>query len=73
MCIAYLAQSYPPMVSGASIAVQGLSTEMAERGHQVLTLTASDRPSPFSSFNTHPQQFSLTQSILIIFSNTSPL
>src|SRR5512143_3698096 len=48
MKIALLAQSYPPMVSGAAIFVQTLAEGMARRGHQVLVLTASDRPSGYS-------------------------
>jgi 1,2-diacylglycerol 3-alpha-glucosyltransferase len=47
MKIALLAQSYPPMVSGASIFVQTLAEHMARRGHQVLVITASDRPSAY--------------------------
>lgn len=42
MRIAYLTQSYPPMVSGASLAVQMLAEGMAMRGHDVLVLTSSD-------------------------------
>ena len=42
MRIAYLSQSYPPMVSGASLAVQMLAEGMAKRGHDVLVLTSSD-------------------------------
>ena len=47
MRIAYVCQSYPPMVSGASIAVQRLAHGMAERGHAVLVLAASDRGRPY--------------------------
>ena len=43
MRIAYLAQSYPPMVSGAAIVAEKLAREMAQRGHQVLVITASDK------------------------------
>jgi len=43
MRIAYLTQSYPPMISGAAIAVEQLAKEMAGRGHQVLVIAASDR------------------------------
>ena len=46
MRIAYVCQSYPPMVSGASIAVQQLARGMAERGHAVLVLAASDQGRP---------------------------
>ncbi|HVF26282.1 MAG TPA: glycosyltransferase [Anaerolineales bacterium] len=47
MRIAYLAQSYPPMVSGAAIVAEKLASEMAERGHQVLVLAASDKDQPY--------------------------
>jgi len=43
MRIAYITQSYPPMVSGASLVVQSLAENMADRGHKVLVLAASDR------------------------------
>jgi len=43
MRIAYLSQSYPPMVSGAALAVQQLAEGMAARGHQILVLAASER------------------------------
>ena len=43
MRIAYITQSYPPMVSGASLVVQNLAENMASRGHKVLVLAASDR------------------------------
>ncbi len=45
--IAYLTQSYPPMVSGAAITVERLAAGMAGRGHQVLVLAASDEPWPY--------------------------
>lgn len=51
MRIAYLTQSYPPMVSGASLAVQMLAEGMAERGHQVLVLTSSDNDEPYTQRN----------------------
>jgi glycosyltransferase involved in cell wall biosynthesis len=47
MKIAHLAQSYPPMVSGASIFVQTLAEHMAHRGHHVLVITASNLPSAY--------------------------
>lgn len=47
MRIAYLSQSYPPMISGASFAVQSLAENMAQCGHQVLVLTSSDLPEPY--------------------------
>jgi len=43
MRIAYITQSYPPMVSGASFAVGHLAKGMAARGHRVLVITASER------------------------------
>ncbi|HJR78460.1 MAG TPA: glycosyltransferase, partial [Anaerolineales bacterium] len=43
MRIAYLTQSYPPMISGAAIVVEGLARAMANRGHQVLVIAASER------------------------------
>lgn len=48
MRIAYLTQSYPPMVSGASLAVQMLAEGMVEHGHQVLVLTSSDKDEPYT-------------------------
>jgi len=43
MKIAYITQSYPPMISGASIVVEKLATGMAARGHSVFVLAASDK------------------------------
>ena len=43
MRIAYVCQSYPPMISGASLAVQRLAEGMAARDHVVLVMTASER------------------------------
>jgi 1,2-diacylglycerol 3-alpha-glucosyltransferase len=48
MRIAYVGQSYPPMVSGAAIVVQRLAHGMVERGHTVLVLAASDRGRPYA-------------------------
>lgn len=42
MRIAYLTQPYPPMISGASIAAEQLAKGMAERGHEILVIAASD-------------------------------
>ncbi len=42
MRIAYLTQPYPPMVSGAAIVAEHLAREMAQRGHEVLVIAASD-------------------------------
>ena len=47
MRIAFLAQSYPPMVSGAAIVAKQLAQGMAERGHRVLVIAASDRGAPY--------------------------
>ncbi len=43
MRIAYIAQSYPPMISGAAMFAQQLAEGMAQRGHQVLVIAASDK------------------------------
>ena len=43
MRIAYICQSYPPMISGASLVVQRLAEGMAVRGHVVLVMTASEK------------------------------
>lgn len=43
MKIAYLTQSYPPMVSGAALIAERLAKEMAARRHKVLVIAASDR------------------------------
>jgi glycosyltransferase involved in cell wall biosynthesis len=42
MRIAYLTQSYPPMISGAALVVENLATGMAASGHEVLVIAASD-------------------------------
>lgn len=42
MHIAYLTQSYPPMVSGAAIFARQVATAMADRGHGVMVLAASE-------------------------------
>lgn len=42
MRIAYLTQSYPPMISGAALVVENLAKGMAALGHQVLVIAASD-------------------------------
>ena len=47
MRIAFLTQSYPPMVSGAAIIAKQLAQAMAERGHHVLVIAASDRGAPY--------------------------
>ncbi len=43
MRIAYICQSYPPMVSGAALMAQRLAEGMTRRGHTVLVIAASDR------------------------------
>lgn len=50
MRIAYLTQSYPPMISGAAIMVERLAKSMAGRGHPVLVLAASDKSYPYASY-----------------------
>ena len=47
MRIAYLTQSYPPMVSGAAIFGERLAKEMTKRGHQVLVIASSDKDQPY--------------------------
>jgi len=42
MRIAYLTQSYPPMISDAALDVEGLAKAIAERGHEVLVIAAGD-------------------------------
>ena len=43
MKLAFLTQSYPPMVSGASLFAGQLAKGMANRGYTVLVIAASDR------------------------------
>jgi 1,2-diacylglycerol 3-alpha-glucosyltransferase len=47
MRIVYLTQSYPPMISGAALFAQQVAEAMAQRGHQVLVIAASDRDHPY--------------------------
>lgn len=47
MRIAYLTQSYPPMISGAAISARQIAESMAKRGHQVLVIAASEREHPY--------------------------
>lgn len=42
MRIAYLNQSYPPMISGAAIIVERLALQMSGRGHPTLVIAASN-------------------------------
>ena len=50
MRIAYLTQSYPPMISGAAIFAQKAAQAMAQRGHQVLVIAASDRERSYQTY-----------------------
>jgi len=50
MRIAYLTQSYPPMISGAAISAQQNAEAMAQRGHQVLVIAASDREYAYHTY-----------------------
>jgi len=50
MRIAYLTQSYPPMISGAALVVQQLAETMAKRGHQVLVIAASDKEHAYHTY-----------------------
>jgi len=43
MKIAYITQSYSPMISGAAIIVERLAVGMSERGHACLVLAASEK------------------------------
>ncbi|MGD9093136.1 MAG: glycosyltransferase, partial [Anaerolineales bacterium] len=45
MRIAYISQSYPPMVSGAAIVAKRLAENMHARGHSVLVISASEKGS----------------------------
>ena len=47
MRIAYLTQSYPPMISGAALVVEQLAKGMAGSGHKVLVIAASDTSSTY--------------------------
>lgn len=47
MRIVYLTQSYPPMISGAALFAQQVAEAMAQHGHQVLVIAASDRDDPY--------------------------
>lgn len=54
MRIAYVGQSYPPMISGASIVVQRLANGISKRGHAVLVITASDLGKSYMTHSTGP-------------------
>lgn len=47
MRIVYLTQSYPPMISGAALFAQQVAEAMAQRGHHILVIAASDRDDPY--------------------------
>ena len=49
MKIAYLCQSYPPMISGAALVVQRLAHGIANAGHEVTVLCASDETRSYKS------------------------
>lgn len=51
MRIAHLTQSYPPMISGASLMVAQLAQEMMNHGHDVLVIAASDREYAYTQIN----------------------
>jgi len=51
MKIAYITQSYPPMISGASLVVKSLADGMAARGHSVLVIAASDKGRAYTTIN----------------------
>jgi len=51
MRIAYLTQSYPPMVSGAAISAKQIAETMAQQGHKVLVLAASDREYAYNVYS----------------------
>lgn len=48
MRIAYLTQPYPPMISGAAIVAEYLAKEMANRGHDVLVIAASEKEQAYT-------------------------
>jgi 1,2-diacylglycerol 3-alpha-glucosyltransferase len=54
MKIAYLTQSYPPMISGAALVVQRQAQGMANAGHDVIVLCASDK---VMSYRSHSENF----------------
>ena len=53
MKIAYLSQSYPPMISGAAIVVERLALQMSGRGHPTLVLAASNIRPPYTTEKDH--------------------
>jgi len=51
MKIAYVCQSYFPMVSGAALVIQRLAEGIAARGHSVMVLTSSDQRRAYTEDN----------------------
>ena len=49
MKIAYISQSYPPMISGAAIVAHRLAEGMAIRGHSIFVLAASDQGKAYTT------------------------
>ena len=49
MKIAYLTQSYPPMISGAALVVQRQAQGMVKAGHEVIVMCASDEAWSYKS------------------------
>lgn len=60
MKIAYITQSYPPMISGAAIVVERLAQDMAARGHQIVVVAASDRGCTYVTQEHNTRVFRLT-------------
>ena len=56
MRIAYLTQSYLPMISGAALVTCQIAEAMARRGHKVLVIAASDQSHPYLE---HKQNLSI--------------
>jgi hypothetical protein len=42
MCILMVGHGYPPIVSGVTLVVQKIALAMAQRGHAVTVITASE-------------------------------
>ncbi|MBK8988100.1 MAG: glycosyltransferase [Chloroflexi bacterium] len=51
MKILQICQSYPPMISGAALAAARLAEGLAQEGHEVLVIAASDRRDGYSTQN----------------------
>jgi len=49
MRIAFITQSYLPMISGTAFVMERLGTVMSRRGRECLVIAASDHPSANSS------------------------